>query len=482
MTRGLLVIIVLLGASFAVSCSLEQEALPGRPCAGADDCGAAFACVRVPGREDTICAPTPPPEEVVGCAGQNEGSPCGDGDSCTEDDTCQSGACVGVAKDCGGDVCVDGVCQVVASCVEQAPRVVSGGAAVPRIAYNPIDDEVGVLFEAVVANGRTESFFVRVGSDGIPRSAPLQLTDGTPATADDVAVSSYARDIAFAVEQQTYGIIVDRGDVLGGIAYTSVTRDGIQSSGVQSIITSLLSALQQVPARLDGNGDRFFVAAVQIGSEIDSVVLDSVRADGSGSSLGNDTLVSGILGEVDIAASRRSGEVGVVFTRDGVDNVGFVRANLSGTVLVERVLSTGRPAGAAPVIAQIDSGYAVVWQEGRDTTRQLVGVLLDDGGAPRGGVQVLSADDEDAQLPAVASTGAGGVLVYVATVDGALEVRVRRLAADLTAGAPQTVRARLDGGFAPSADAAGGTVIVGFGAAPAGDTAGDVEVARVCAP
>jgi hypothetical protein len=478
MTRGLLVIIAL-GASFAVSCSLEQEALPGRPCAGADDCGAAFACVRVPGREDTICAPTPPPEEVVGCAGQNEGSPCGDGDSCTEDDTCQSGACVGVAKDCGGDVCVDGVC-LVSSCVEQAPRVVSGGAALPRIAYNPIDDEVGVLFEAVVANGRTESFFVRVGSDGIPRSAPLQLTDGTPATADDVAVSSFARDIAFAVEQQTYGVIVDRDSVLGGIAYTSVTRDGIQSSGVQSIITSLLSTLQQVPARLDGNGDRFFVAAVQTGSQTDSVVLDSVRADGSGSSLGNDTLVSGIFGEVDIAVSRRSGEVGVVFTRDGV--VGFVRANLSGTVLVERVLSTGRPAGAAPVIAQLDSGYAVVWQEGSDNTRQVVGVLLDDAGTPRGAVEVLSADDEDAQLPAVANTGAGGVLVYFANVDGALAMRVRPLAADLTAGAPQTLRSRLDGGFAPSADAAGGTVIVGFGVAPAGGTAGDVEVARVCAP
>ncbi len=480
-TRGAL---ALAAVALLTGCPIEAEDLPGRPCLDSGDCGA-FVCVRVDGRQDNVCVPRPPAEVEQGCDDVDDGDACGDGDACTVDDRCTAGVCQGDAKECDdGAACVAGVCEVAASCTEVAPRVGAENAAAPRIAYNAADDEVGVIFESPVL-ARTEVFFTRIGPDGAPRAAPVQLTDGTPATADDSPVSSSARDIAYAPEQQRYGVIVDRDEVIGGgISFTAVTADGIQVGGLRSMVTSLSAAFIRFPARLDWNGARFFAAVIEPGSEIDRVVFDSVDADGDGASIGNEVVASGFFGGVDVAASRRVGELGFAYTTapsGAVGDVRFARANQNGDGLVERVLSTGRPAGTSAVIAINDVGYVVVWQESpAEGQSQLVGAALDDDGTVVVAARVLTDAVEQAQLPAIVGAGDGAVVVYFATVDGAFALRSRRLAGDLTAGSPQQLRAGLAGGFAPTLDGGGGAFAVSWGVTEAGAPQGDVETVRIC--
>ena len=161
----------------------------------------------MPGRETSVCVAKPPPEVVVGCDGADDGDDCGDGDACTEGDTCTGGVCGGVAKDCGDDVCTDGVCEVASQCVELGAVVAARNAACPRIAYNAAADEFGLVFEADVGT-RTEVFFSRLNSAGAQLGLTEKITDGTPATEEDPDVSSFVSDIVFAPEEQRYGVLV----------------------------------------------------------------------------------------------------------------------------------------------------------------------------------------------------------------------------------------------------------------------------------
>lgn len=480
MIRLLVLVVVVVVAG----CEIAAEELPGRPCAGASDCGDAFACVRVPGRETSVCVSKPPPEEVVGCAGADDGDACGDGDACTVDDACAGGACVGVAKDCGADLCVDGVCSVVAACDDLAPVVAASSAQTPRIAYNPLDDEIGLVFEAPVL-ARTEVFFSRLGADGVPRGAPVQLTDGTPATQDDSDVSSFVRDIAFAPEEQRYGVLVaDSQLVGGGVSFVPLTSDGIPVTTTR-MVRELASAFSLTPARLTWTGAQFVMAARTVGQDNDSIVVDDVDADGNGADLIDSTVEVGFFGGVDVAAGRgRPGEVGIAYVNRDIDgndvDVRFVRAAADGDALVEHALSSGP--GENVEIAATDAGYVVVWQEGADAaTRRLFAAALDDDGAVVVAARAVTAAGENAQLAGIAAAGAGVVVVCFATVEAALAIQLRRLENDLTAQPPTTLRTGLAGGFAPTVDAAAGTSVVGYGAGATDDGSGvDVEVAKVC--
>ncbi len=473
------VVVVVVGGA---GCPIGEELLPGRPCERASDCGDAFACVRVPGRETSVCVAQAAAEEVVGCDGAGDGDSCGDGDGCTEGDVCSGGVCSGVAKDCGDDLCVDGSCVVVGSCEALPATVATSAATTPRLAYNPIDDEIGLVFEAPVLE-RTEVFFTRLSGAGVPRGAPVQLTDGTPATADDADVSSFVRDIAFAPEEQRYGVLVADSQILGGgVSLVAITNDGIVVKSTR-LVRELASGFALTPARLVWNGAEFIMAATTTGQNDDSIVVDDVNADGDGADLIDSVVAAGFFAELDIAAGN-AGEVGIVAVGTDVDgnavDIQFFRADADGSPLVDRVLSTGRGPGRSPQVAAVDGGYVVVWQEGVDDGLQLVAVALDDAGAIVVPARVISDAGERGQVAGLGGAGDAAYVAYFATVDGTFSIRLRRLARDLTAAAPTTLRAGLDGGFAPSVDAAAGSIVTGYGAGNDAGEGVDVEVARVC--
>lgn len=464
----------------AAGCTLEAEDLPGRPCEGASDCSSAFACVRVPGRETSVCVAKPPPEVVVGCDGADDGDSCGDGDACTEGDICSGGVCAGVAKDCGEDLCVEGVCEVQGQCVELDAVVAAQNAAHPRIAYNAADDEIGVVFEAEVLT-RTEVFFSRLSGAGVPVGAPVQLTDGTPATADDADVSSFVADIVFAPEEQRYGVLVADSQLLGGgVQFIAMTRDGIRA-GDANLVTDFASAFSVAPARLTWTGALFVAAARDIGQNDDAIVIDDVDANGAGADLLDEVVTRGLFSEVDIDANRRTGELGIAFITADVDGnaeVHFARTGSDGSVLVERVLS--RAPSFSVEVATNDTGYVVAWREGDDAARKVMAARLDDDGTVVVQPKAITDPGENGQTPGLTGLGDGAGLAYFGSIDGALVVRFRKLAADLSSTAPITLRGGLGGGFQPSVDAAAGSVVVGFGASDTAGTSGDVAVARTC--
>ncbi len=335
--------------------------------------------------------------------GADDSDAYGDGNECTVSDVCRVCVCVGVDKDCGDDLCVAGVCQVVGSCEALPSTVVLSPAGAPRIAANALDGELGVAFEASVLD-RTEVFFARIGVDGGTRGAPVQLTDGTPATQDDASVSSFVRDIAFAPEERRFGVLAADSKLLSSAARLfAVTNDGIvvDSAGITN---DLGSAFQPLTARLDWSGSQFIIAARIFQQQQDTIILDDVDADGSGADLIDAVIARGNFAEIDIAARRGSGEVGVVFVAlDGAgaaDTVRFVPADADGDALVERTLSTGRPPGRAPAIAASSAGYVVVWQEGEGAARALVAISLDVTGTVNAGPTVVSDDGEAANSPA----------------------------------------------------------------------------------
>lgn len=481
------VIAVALGA-LLLACERPEESLPGRPCDEAEDCDDDFACVRVPGREDAVCVPAPERETPVGCDGKSDGESCADGDSCTEGDACVGGACVGTPKACGsGETCVGGTClEGPGSCVEQPTGVAvdTGTAAGPRLAYNPVDDEVGILFDAPVLD-RREVFFVRVGPDGTPRSGLVQLTDGTPQQ-DTPAISTTARDIAFAREVNRYGILVE-DNFLSGLQFTAVTADGAVAVGLEGIAASTnLFGILARPARMDWTGARFVATWIDFGNteNVFDVFVDSVDADGGGDTLFDQPATDGTdADELDIAANTARNEVAVAFTNsspEGPAGVFLLRADPGGVALrVVTVQAGGSPAG--PAIAFIDLGYLIVWQEGSGPTSRIVGAVVDDTGEIVTGPLALTDETEGARVPDVAGTGSGAVLAYLAAVDGAVEVRARSLSATLVVGAPRVIRAGMSSAFAPAAASMGnGGAALSWGPTATPDDDGNVEVARVC--
>jgi hypothetical protein len=481
------VAVVALLVSLLAGCALEPELLPGRPCGSQSDCGTSFSCVRVPGRETSVCvaqADEEPeePEEVVGCVDAADGAPCGDGNNCTVDDACAGGVCVGVAKDCGDDLCVDGRCEVVGSCNALAATVVAEQALGPKVAYNPLDDELGIAFTAEVLD-RTEVFFVRASGAGVPRGVPLQLTDGTPASAEDVSSSSVAADIVFAPEERRFGVLTDdtSGLLSSGTRLHVLTFDGRPAGTTRTV-----NLLRTGRSAITWTGARFVVveAVSNTGQEPEPEVLiiDDTDADADGDELFDDELAFGSFFGVDVVSGDVGAEVGVAFI-NGVDaarDVVFLRADVDGAVLAERLLNPGRPAPAGVAIGQLGGGYVVVWQEGTTADdRVVVGAAVDALGAVTTPARVLTDVGEGAQVPAVVGTNGGAAIVYFANVDGAFAIRTRALSSTLSSSTPITVRSQLPGGFNPTIDSSGADVVVGYGVTTGSDP-GDVEAARLC--
>ncbi len=460
-----------------VGCPLADEVLPGRPCNDDNECGADFACVRVPGRESRICAPRPEGvvEQPVGCDGKDNGESCADGDACTVSDTCQDGVCVGAPRDCGDDVCRNGICEAQGSCEALTPQKAIGQAQAPKTVVNTQTGEIGLAYTGDV-DGRAEAFFVVLSADGRTQAAPRQLTNGS---ADNL--SSFVFDVAFAPAPRRFGVIVADGALLNSTANLhALTEDGLPA-GRSRVTSQAASGGVLLPTALAWStpANQFIVVSVHFDSNLDedTLITDDLDSSASGGDLVDRVLATDpqFIDTLDVDTRDDVAEFGAVFATQGAaNNVGFVRAPVDGAPLVERRLNAGRGKGENVTIAVTNSGYVVAWDEADGIAATALNRNGDVVVTPR----LISDVGEGARRPHLATLEDGAVVTYIAGPPSS--VRVRRLTSALEASAPITVQTDLPAIFAPKVSANVGEAVVSYGKVEANATSGDVEIARVC--